>query len=59
MSSKSKPATREEAFEMIELAIDELDLLTRAFSVIKEACDQMPDQQQADKMQQMNSIHLH
>lgn len=59
MSSKSKPATKEEAFEMIELAIDELDLLTRAFSVIKEVCDQMPEWQQAEDAQQTSPFHLH
>jgi hypothetical protein len=30
----------DEAFEMIELAIDDIDLLTRAFSVIAEVCDE-------------------
>lgn len=29
-----------EAFEIIELAIDDVDLLTRAFDVIKNVCDE-------------------
>jgi len=38
----NKPATNEdEVFEIIELAIDEIDLLTRAFKVIGEVCDEL------------------
>lgn len=32
-----------EAFEIIELAIDDIDVLTRAFDVIKNVCDEVND----------------
>lgn len=32
---------KEEAFEMIELAIDDLDTLTRAFNMIEEVCNEL------------------
>ena len=35
----------EDAFEMIELAIDDLSLLSRAFEVISEACAELEDAQ--------------
>lgn len=34
-------ATQEEAFEMIELATDDLDVLARAFDVISEVCEEL------------------
>lgn len=39
-------ATEDEAFEMIELAIDDLNLLTRAFEVISAACSELEDCEQ-------------
>ena len=33
--------SQDDAFEIIELAIDQVELLTRAFSVIEEVCTQM------------------
>jgi hypothetical protein len=41
--SLQQAATAEDAFEMIELAIDDIDLLTRAFEVINEACAELED----------------
>jgi hypothetical protein len=39
MAKSSKSVTNEsEAFEIIELALNEIDLLARAFSLIDEAC---------------------
>jgi len=35
--------TESEALEIIELAIDDLDLLTRAFTIISDACAENPD----------------
>ncbi len=37
--SKKEITTQDEAFEMIELAIDNMDLLTRAFDTISEYCE--------------------
>jgi hypothetical protein len=48
-----KKATEKEATEIIELAINELDLLTRAFSVITEAWGDEPCIDQAEPL----SIH--
>ena len=38
---KDTKQVESDAFEMIELAIDDLDLLTRAFEVINEACEEL------------------
>lgn len=35
-----EPSGREESFEIIEAAIDNIDLLTRAFDLITEVCDE-------------------
>lgn len=48
-----KKTTEKEAVEIIELAIDELDLLTRAFSVITEAWGDEPCVDQTESL----SIH--
>jgi hypothetical protein len=42
MSAKSKVNTeaQDQIFEIIELAIDDLELLTRAFNVISEVCEE-------------------
>lgn len=36
-------SSENEAFEMIELAIDDLSLLARAFEVINQACEQLEE----------------
>jgi len=43
MSHKSKEnsSANEEIFEIIELAIDDLELLTRAFNLIDAACEEI------------------
>lgn len=41
--SRTPQVNKPEALEIIELAIDDLELLTRAFSVIEEVCDHMND----------------
>lgn len=41
MARDRKPATKEQAFEMIELAIDDLQLLSRAFEVVKKVCEEV------------------
>ena len=38
--SVSQPTLENEAFEMIELAIGDLDTLTRAFNLISEVCEE-------------------
>lgn len=35
--------TEAEAFEIIELAIEDVDILTRAFTVIQDVCDELQD----------------
>ncbi|MDC0359038.1 hypothetical protein OAO01_09500 [Oligoflexia bacterium] len=37
----SSTTTQEEAFEIIELASDDLNVLTRAFDVIAEVCEEL------------------
>ncbi len=40
--AKSNPGIEESsALEIIELAIDDLETLTRAFNVIKDVCDEL------------------
>ena len=39
----SNLTTKEEATEIIELAIEDIDVLTRAFEVINEVCEEMVD----------------
>ena len=39
--SRTPEEQKIEACEIIELAIDELELLTRAFTVIEEVCEHM------------------
>ncbi len=41
MSYKEKSAAQEEIFEIIELAIDDLETLTRAFEVIGNVCEEL------------------
>lgn len=38
--AEKSPAVQEEAFEMIELAIGDLDTLARAFNLIAEVCEE-------------------
>ena len=40
-----EPAVENEALEIIELAINDLDLLARAFDVINEACQELQNPQ--------------
>lgn len=44
-TKKSEVLTEQDAFEVIEMAIDDLDLLTRAFQVISEVCQQEEQEQ--------------
>ncbi len=50
--------TQDEAFEIIELAIDQVELLTRAFSVIEEACGHM-NQQQILLSENVDEVTIH
>ena len=58
MSKPNQDHTDEEqVFEIIELAIDEMDLLTRAFDVIAEACDYIPEPR-VDIGLELSLIHI-
>ncbi len=39
-TKKDETLNEQDAFEMIEMAIDDLDLLTRAFEIVSEVCQQ-------------------
>lgn len=41
MSKKPLIENQEDAFEIIELAIDDIELLTRAFDVIGDVCKEL------------------
>jgi hypothetical protein len=42
--NKKETVSETESFEMIELAIDNLELLTRAFTLIKDICEETEPQ---------------
>jgi hypothetical protein len=47
MSDKKTPQTAQDALEIIELALSDLETLTRAFHVIDEVCQEMQCSEQS------------
>ena len=45
MAKNTESASKSEALEIIELTINNIDLLTRAFEVINEACEELQNPQ--------------
>lgn len=48
--------TKEEAFEIIELAIEDIDVLTRAFTLIQDVCDELQDRKPAVEIDSLEEI---
>ncbi len=62
MSQSTKnPQTKEEALEIIELASSDIEVLTRAFNLINEICEERNQQAEAteDKEPEEPLFYLH
>ena len=59
MANSSDTPRDSEAFEMIELAIDEIDLLTRAFDVINQWCEEEAEGVEVFEPQPCAKLVLH
>jgi len=56
--NQDAPATQADAFEMIELACDDLDALARAFNLIDEVCQEHSDSSGAQLSSEENTTKI-